>query len=176
VSALQAHPEHSCSAHNYYHFHELSLTVKPWLSTRKDFLLTPRQLMGVKNLLWFPTLVFRKTFTAMPPERDLSPIGDQFLTSYLGTQGSCIYFAGLVGAVRRENEFSMWSPLSGTDKEKLRVKSWASLVRLHERLGNVQAVADLKAKIDASSLDQPSRQAILEASRLAVQPADRKAA
>lgn len=152
VSFLQAHPEFSCSAHNYYHFVETALTVRPWTGVRHDHVLSPRQLMGLSRLLWLPTLVFRKTFTALPPERALAPIGDQFLTSYLGTQGRCMYFEGMLGAVRRENEFSTWSPLSGQQKERIRVKTWTALVALHERLGNLQAVADLKAKIAASPL------------------------
>ena len=166
VGFLQKNPEYSCSAHNYYHFLESSLVVKQWFPPRANFMLTQRQLMGVLTLLWFPTLVFRKTFNAMPPERNLSPIGDQFLTSWLGTQGKCIYFASMYAAVRRENEFSMWSPLSNHDKEKMRVKTWSALVRLHERLGNHDAVADLMAKINASSLDESQRAAILEAARL----------
>ena len=152
VGFLQSNPEFSCSAHNYYHFVETALTVRPWTGVRHDHVLSQRQLMGLSRLLWLPTLVFRKTFSALPPERALAPIGDQFLTSFLGTQGRCMYFEGMLGAVRRENEFSTWSPLSGQQKERIRVKTWTALVALHERLGNPQAVADLKAKIAASPL------------------------
>lgn len=157
VGFLQAHPEFSCSAHNYYHFVETALTVRPWTGVRHDHVLSQRQLMGLSRLLWLPTLVFRKTFSALPPERALAPIGDQFLTSYLGTQGRCMYFEGMLGAVRRENEFSTWSPLSGQQKERIRVKTWAALVALHERMGHQQAVADLKAKIAASPLGVQER-------------------
>ena len=176
VGFLQSHPEFSCSAHNYYHFMESALTVKQWFPPRKEFVLSRGQLMGVLTLLWFPTLVFRKTFSVMPPERNLSPIGDQFLTSYLGTQGMCMYFANTFGAVRRENEFSMWSPLSNLDKEKLRIKTWSALVRLHERLGNEQAVADLMAKIAASPLDEQLRRTILDEARLPTQGVEPMAA
>jgi hypothetical protein len=34
--------------------------------------------------------------SAMPPERALAPIGEQFLTSYLGTFGLCMYFDELL--------------------------------------------------------------------------------
>jgi hypothetical protein len=155
VGFLHSNPEFSCSAHNYYHFVETALTVRPWTGVRHDHVLSQRQLMGLSRLLWLPTLVFRKTFSALPPERALAPIGDQFLTSYLGTQGRCMYFEGMLGAVRRENEFSSWSPLSGQEKERIRVKTWGALVAMHERMGNLQAVADLKAKIAASPLGAP---------------------
>jgi hypothetical protein len=165
VGFLQANPEFSCSAHNYHHFVETALTVRPWTQARHDHVLSPRQLMGLSRLLWLPTLVFRKTFSALPPERALAPIGDQFLTSYLGTQGRCMYFESMLGAVRRENEFSTWSPLSGLEKERIRVKTWTALVHLHQRLGHTQAVADLTAKISASPLVKRG-----EAASLAVPP------
>ena len=171
VSILKAHPDVSCSVHNYLHFVESALTVRPWSRIGKDFFLSQRQLMGVQVLLWFPTLVFRKAFTALPPERDFAAFGDQFLTSYLGTFGRCAYLETLTGAVRRENEFSMWSPLSKVEKERRRVKTWAAMLRLHERLGNRQAVDDVMAKIAASTLDAGTRNAILEASARASAPA-----
>lgn len=152
VGFLQQNPEFSCSAHNYYHFIETSLEVKPWLKKRVDHVLTEQQLMGLHRLLWIPTLVFRKTFSALPPERSLSPIGDQFLTSYLGTQGRCMYFASVFGAVRRENEFSIWSPLSSTAKDRVRVKTWEALIVMHQNMGNAEAVAALRKKITESPL------------------------
>ena len=152
VGFLAANPDYSCSAHNYHHYVETALTVTPWLRSRRDHVLSERDLMGVRRLLWWPTLVFRKTFTALPPERALSPIGDQFVTSYLGTKGRCMYFESLLGAVRRENDFSIWSPLSEAQKERIRIKTWEALICLHENMGNPQAVADLRAKI-AKSLD-----------------------
>ncbi len=163
VGFLQANPGFSCSAHNYYHFVEKDLTVRPWTAVRPDHVMSPRQLMGLARLLWLPTLVFRKTFNKLPPERDLSPTGDFFLTSYLGTQGSCMFFESVLGSVRRENEFSLWSPLPTRDKEVFRVKAWAALVRLHVRLGNRQAVSDLIAKISATSLDDETKANLLEA-------------
>ena len=171
VGFLMQHPEVSCSAHNYLHFAESTLTVRPWSSIGKDFYLSQRQLMGVQVLLWFPTLVFRRLFSELPAERDFAAFGDQFLTSYLGTFGRCAYLETLTGAVRRENEFSMWSPLPQLEKERRRVKTWAAMVRMHERLGNRQAVEDLMAKIHASTLDAGSREAILEASAQACAPA-----
>lgn len=163
VSFLQANPRFSSSAHNYYHFVETALTVTPWMGIRPDRVLSGQQLMSLVRLLWLPTLVFRKRFSVMPPERALAPIGDQFLTSYLGTQGPCMYFDSLLGAVRRENEFSSWSPLPGHAKEQIRVKTWAALVRLHERLGNTQTVRDLLAKVAASPLHTETKAALLQA-------------
>ena len=171
VGFLKEHPDVSCSAHNYLHFVESTLTVRPWSRIGKDFYLSPRQLMGVHVLLWFPTLVFRKVFSEMPPERDFAAFGDQFLTSYLGTFGRCAYLETLTGAVRRENEFSMWSPLSQREKELRRVRTWAAMLRMHERLGNRQAAEDVMAKIRASTLEADTREAILEASAQACAPA-----
>ena len=163
VSFLMAHPDVSCSAHNYYHFIETSLVVRPWSKIGRDCFISQRQLMATQFLLWLPTLVFRKSFSALPPERALAAFGDQFLTSWLGTLGRCAYFDSLMGAVRRENEFSSWSPLPGREKERRRVKTWVAMLRMHERLGQQQAVEDLKAKIDASSLDAPTKAQLLAA-------------
>lgn len=163
VGFLKQHPDVSCSAHNYYHFIETTLTVRPWSRIGRDFFMTPRQLMGVQSLLWFPTLVFRKTFSVMPPERDFAAFGDQFLTSYLGSLGRCAYFETMLGAVRRENEFSMWSPLPKIEKERMRVKTWSALIQMHRRLGNYQAVVDLTEKVNASTLDNEIKLSILEA-------------
>lgn len=153
VGFLVGHPDFSCTTHNYHHFVESSLTVKPWRRSTQDFVITQRQLMGVRWLLWLPTLVFRKTFSALPPERAQAAFGDQFLTSFLGTFGRGMYFETVFSAVRRENEFSTWSPLPETEKERRRVKTWLAMVRLHERLGNAQAVEDLMTKIISSPLD-----------------------
>lgn len=162
VGYLISHPDVSCSAHNYYHFVESTLVVKPWRRTGPDFFISPRQLMGLQFLLWLPTLVFRKTFSALPPERALAAFGDQFLTSYLGTMGRCIYFNTVFGAVRRENEFSTWSPLPEREKERRRVQTWVAMLRMHERLGQQQAVDDLMAKISASSLDPKLKASLLD--------------
>lgn len=167
VGFLMQHPDVSCSAHNYHHFIETSLTVRTWSRIGRDCFISQRQLMATQFLLWLPTLVFRKTFSALPPERALAAFGDQFLTSYLGTLGRCAYFDSLVGAVRRENEFSSWSPLPAREKERRRVKTWVAMLRLHQRLGNAQAVDDLTAKIDASTLDAAAKAALLAAAPLA---------
>ena len=165
VGFLQANPDFSCTAHNYYHYLESALTVKPWSRVGRNFVLSRRQLMGLVTLLWLPTLVFRRSFSVLPPERGLAAIGDQFLTSYLGTMGRCMYFETMHAAVRRENEFSIWSPLPKAEKERRRVKTWAALVRLHERLGHADAVTDLMAKITASPLDAKTKTDLLDASR-----------
>jgi hypothetical protein len=165
VGFLIDHPEYSCSAHNYLHFFESTLTVKPWSTLGRDFVLSERQLMNVKLLLWLPTLVFRKTFDTLPPERERAAIGDQFLTSLLGTMGRCLYIETMLGAVRRENEFSIWSPLPQVEKERRRVRTWAALAQLHQRLGNHQAVADLMDKVAASRLDAAEKDGIVDAAR-----------
>lgn len=163
VGFLKTHPEFSCSAHNYLHFVESAVQVRPWTRLGRDFVLTEQQMMGVHFLVWFPTLVFRRSFSALPPERDLAAFGDQFLTSYLGTKGRCMYFETMLGAVRRENEFSAWSPLPQAEKERRRVQTWAAIASLHRRLGNRQAVADLMAKIAASTLGDDAKAAVLAA-------------
>ncbi|HEV8691847.1 MAG TPA: glycosyltransferase [Ideonella sp.] len=164
VSFLVSHPDVSCSAHNYHHFIETSLVVRPWSRIGRDIFLSQRQLMATQFLLWLPTLVFRKTFSALPPERAFAAFGDQFLTSYLGTMGRCAYFDTFLGAVRRENEFSSWSPLPEGEKERRRVKTWVAMLRMHERMGQQQAVDDLTAKIDASALDARIKASLFDAS------------
>jgi phosphoglycolate phosphatase-like HAD superfamily hydrolase len=162
VSFLEAHSDFSCSAHNYYLYNESQLSIRPWFQSRTDRVLTARQLMSLKRLLWLPTLVFRKTFSNLPAERSLSPIGDQFLTSYLGTFGQCAYFETLLGAVRRENQYSIWTPLSDGQKEAIRVKCWLALVRLHTRLGHVEVVEDLWQKIKSSPLDESEKSSLCQ--------------
>ncbi|MEK8034666.1 glycosyltransferase [Ideonella sp. DXS29W] len=161
VGFLIANPDFSCTTHNYHHFVESSLTVKPWRRAAQDFVMTRRQLMGVRWLLWLPTLVFRKTFSVLPPERSLAAFGDQFLTSYLGTWGRGMYFETLFAAVRRENEFSTWSPLPEAEKERRRVKTWLAMVRLHQRLGHAHAVDEMMAKVIASPLDSMVKAALI---------------
>jgi glycosyltransferase involved in cell wall biosynthesis len=161
VGYLIAHPGVSCSAHNYYHFVEKKLVVKSWRPAAPDFFLSQRQLMGLRCLLWLPTLVFRKTFSVLPPERAQAAFGDQFLTSYLGTMGRCIYFNTMLGAVRRENQFSSWSPLPEEEKERRRVQTWVAMLRMHARMGHQQAVDDLNEKINASSLDARIKASLL---------------
>jgi hypothetical protein len=162
VSFLEQHREFSCCAHNYYHFVESALSIRPWIATREMRVFTPRQLMGIARLFWLPTLVFRRQFDSMPPERALAPIGDQFLTSYLGTFGPGMYFESLMGAVRRENAHSTWSPLGATDKERIRVRTWMAVIRMHAAAGRTQAVADVLAKVSASSLDPAEKAALIE--------------
>lgn len=163
VGFLVAHPDFSCTTHNYHHYVESSSLVKPWRRSVKDFAITPRQLMGARWLLWLPTLVFRKTFSVLPAERALAAFGDQFLTSYLGTWGRGMYFETVFSAVRRENAFSTWSPLPEAEKERRRAKTWLAMVRLHERLGNAHAVEELMAKFDASPLDAQAKAALMSA-------------
>jgi hypothetical protein len=162
VSFLEARSDYACSAHNHYLYTEAKLTVKTWLGSRRDLTLTQRELMGMRRLLWLPTLVFRRVITEMPVEARSSRIGDQFLTSILGTYGKCMYFEGLIGAVRRENPYSAWTPVSEIDKERERVRSWVLMVRMHSRLGNDDAIVDLHAKVAASPLPEPEKSRLVQ--------------
>ena len=161
VGFLEQHPDFSCSAHNYYLYNEAQLAVRPWLHSGADRILSERQLMNITRLLWVPTLVFRKTFSAFPPERAGAPVTDQFLTSYLGTFGRGAYFETFLGAVRRENQHSIWTPMSDARKEVIRVKTWLALTRLHDRLGNAQAATDLRQRVAASSLNATEKSALI---------------
>lgn len=149
---LEAHPDFSCHAHNHYLFEEATLSVRPWLTVGSPKIYSPRQLKNLTRLLWFPTLMFRKAFDELPEERNFAATGDFFLTSYLGYFGHCMYDEGFLGSVRRMNHYSFWTPMSELQKEKLRVKTRFSLIRLHERLGDFCAAGDLMQKVHASSL------------------------
>jgi glycosyltransferase involved in cell wall biosynthesis len=171
VDVLIANPALSCCAHNYQLLHEAGVVVRPWSTGTRDFELSPQQLRGVDMLVWLLTLVFRRRFEVLPPENALSAVGDQFLVSYLGSFGACAYLDSMVGAVRRVNEFSTWMPLPDAEKEVRRVKTWAAILRLHQRLGHADAVAAMQRKIDGARLDAPTRQALLDATRLHATPA-----
>ena len=161
VGFMRQHPDVSCTAHNYYHFVELQLAVRRWGRAEHNAWISAHDLMAVNLLLWLPTLVFRRRFSALPPERALAAFGDQFLVSYLGTFGRGAYLDTFVGAVRRENEFSSWSPLPEAVKERRRVQTWVAIRRLHERLGHPPVVADLDRRIAASPLDAATKAELL---------------
>lgn len=163
---LRDDPGLACVMHNYQHLQEATLAVAPWRPTHHDLRASPRDLKRVRLLIWLPTLMFRRLFSQMPPERGLSASGDYFLTSWLGTFGAGLFVDTFVGAVRRENNFSSWTPLPEAEKERRRVRNFAALVRLHERLGDAQAVQDLLQRIARSTLPATEWQALLEATRL----------
>lgn len=163
VDHLRAHPDVSCSVHNYLHFVEGALTAKPWRVPRRDFAITRAELMRVRYLLWVPTLVFRRTFDRLPPERAFAASGDHLLTSWLGTQGRGHYFETKLWAVRRENTFSSWTPLPEAEKERRRALNWAAMIRMHQRLGNTDAVVALREKFDSYAVDPAVKAAMLVA-------------
>jgi glycosyltransferase involved in cell wall biosynthesis len=165
VSFLEQNPDFSCSAHNYYLYNESEPSVRRWHPSVVDRMLTPAQLMAITRLLWCPTVVFRKLFTTFPPERYLASLGDQFLTSYLGTFGSCAYLDSFVGSVRRQNQYSIWTPVADQQKERARVRTWAALLAFHERLGNHDAASSFRKRIDVSPLDPAEKSTLLEAVR-----------
>lgn len=166
VALLRAEPQTVCVIHNYRHLVESTLDIAPWRTPRKDFAITERELKRVRFLVWLPTLMFRRLFSTLPPERGLSASGDYFLTSWLGTFGRGAYLETFIGSVRRENSFSSWTPLPEAEKERRRVRNFAALVRLHERLGDAQAVHDLLQRIAESPLPEGDKQALLQATRL----------
>lgn len=157
VGFMRQHPDVSCTAHNYLHFAEMQLAIRQWGKATHNAWITPHQLMSVQILLWLPTLMFRRQFSEMPPERSLAAFGDQFLASWLGTFGKGAYLDTFVGAVRRENEFSSWSPLPESEKERRRVQTWVAIRRLHQRLGHTEVVAELDRRIAASPLDAAAK-------------------
>ena len=161
VGYLMTHPDVTCSAHNHYHFRELAVSVLPGQPGRNNVLVPAPQLMAVQKMLWAPTLVFRRTFSSLPPERDLAAFGDQFLISWLGTFGKAACFDSFFGAVRRENEFSTWNPLPEEEKERRRVQTWAAIERLQRRLGNHEAADHLGRCIARSPLDATIKAGIL---------------
>ncbi|MFT4102681.1 MAG: glycosyltransferase [Burkholderiaceae bacterium] len=161
IGYLLKHPDVVCSAHNHYHLIEMMASVLPGQTGRHDVLVSAEQLMGVQKMLWAPTLVFRRLFTELPPERDIAAFGDQFLISYLGTFGKAACFDSFFGAVRRENEFSTWSPLPEVEKERRRVQTWAAIERLHLRLGNQKAADRLGRCVAASSLAAETKSEII---------------
>jgi glycosyltransferase involved in cell wall biosynthesis len=164
VAFLEKNPDFSCSAHNYYLYTEADLSVRPWIASRRDLALSPRQVMNLTRLLWLPTLVFRKTFTAFPPERAFAATSDFVLTSYLGTFGHCAYHETFLGSVRRENQYSFWTPLAQEKKDFMRVKTWVALVRMHENLGNHDVASDLLQKIRSNRLRGADKAALLHES------------
>lgn len=164
VNFLESNPTFSCCAHNHYTLEEKTLNVKRWIIESQDLVLSPRELKNLTRLLWIPTLVFRNIFQELPYEKKFATLFDSFLTSYLGVFGSCMYFQNYLGSVRRLNQFSVWTPMHDSDKEKSRIRTRFALVRMHERLGDYVAAADLLLKIDASSLDKKFKHEISQQS------------
>jgi hypothetical protein len=174
VAFLEKHPEFSCSAHNYFLYDEAQLSIRPWFEPKRDALLSERQVMNLTRLLWLPTLVFRKTFTQFPAERAFAATGDFVLSSYLGTFGRCAYFDTFLGAVRRQNQFSFWTPLDEEKKNYCRVKTWVAIMRMHENLGHHEVAADLLQKIKANPLSESTKSELIQQSLelLKLQPAN----
>lgn len=175
VSFLEANPDYVCSGHNYYHYVESALTVKPFYPVLGEQTLTQRDLMGISRLLWVPTIVYRKLFNELPAETHHTANGDMILTSFLGTFGKGMYFENHLSAVRRENPYSVWTPLSENTKWRNRVKSWMLIVRMHLRLGNEQAVEDLLAHVARAPLDEAEKAQLVEET-LHLMPANAAAA
>jgi glycosyltransferase involved in cell wall biosynthesis len=163
--AKQAHflfdnPSFSCSGHNYLHLHEGLLTVTPWRPGREDRVIGAQQLMNLSQLWWMPwtlTLMYRAECLRIPPERRLTTLGDQFMMSLIGQRGPCMYFEGFIGAVRRENAFSAWSPLSAEGKEKVRLRAWMAIMAYHARRGNRDPVEHMVARLLDSKLPQAAK-------------------
>jgi glycosyltransferase involved in cell wall biosynthesis len=163
--AKQAHflfenPSFSCSGHNYLHFHEGLLTASVWRPGREDRIIAAHELMNLSMLWWMPwtlTMMYRAECFRFPPERSLASLGDQFMMSYLGERGPCMYFEGFIGAVRRENAFSAWSPLSAEGKEKVRLRTWMAIMAYHARRGNRDPVEHMVARLLDSKLPQAGK-------------------
>lgn len=175
VGFLEENPDFVCTAHDYFHYIESTLTVKPWYDGKFPVVVSGRELMANNRLLWVPTVVYRRLFDALPPEACATNNGDMILTSYLGTFGKCMFFENLVCAVRRENQYSVWSPLPESQKQRERVKSWMMMVRMHLRLGNAQAVEDLLAHVAAADVPEPEKSDLVN-EMLQFMPAQSKAA
>lgn len=175
VGFLEANPDFVCTAHNYYHYVESQLTVKPWYPVTAPTVVTQRDLMANNRLLWVPTVVYRRVIDTLPPESFATNNGDMLLTSYLGTFGKCMFFEDRVSAVRRENQYSVWSPLPEAQKQRERVKTWMMLVRMHLRLGNAQAVEDVLAHVAAAEVPEDEKSALVR-EMLYCMPEDMKAA
>ncbi len=147
VDFLDINPEFICTAHNYYHYDEEKLLIRPWIKTNEDRIISADELMKLTRLLWVHTLMFRNVFSAFPAERNQVPHGDSFLTSFLGTMGNCMYFEGFLGAVGRRNSHSSWTPLDKSRKNQLRNQAFVALSNLHQRLGNQEVAEELMKKI-----------------------------
>lgn len=166
VSFLEANPDFVSTTHNYYVYDEskvgLGLWYRPELDERE---FSARELMGLRRFLWHQTLVFRKLFDTLPPEREFAAMGDSFMTSYLGSFGKAMSFERFIGSVRRLNPYSIWTPLSANKKEYMRVKTRYALVRMYERMGKHQAVGDLKMLIQAAEIRASEKEALERESR-----------
>jgi glycosyltransferase involved in cell wall biosynthesis len=170
VGFLEQNRQFSCAGHSYYLYNESELSVRTWDHSARDRIVSRRQMMNISRLFWMPTLVFRNQFSPLPVERACAPIGDQFVTSYLGTLGDGVYFETFLGSVRRKNQYSIWTPMSETKKESIRVQTWMALVRMHERLGNAEAVVDLRQRVEKSPLNAAQKSALFLAAQAAAVP------
>ena len=68
-----------------------------------------------------------------------------------------MYFEGFIAAVRRENAFSAWSPLSAEGKEKVRLRTWMAIMAFHARRGNRDPVEHMIARLLDSKLPLPAK-------------------
>jgi glycosyltransferase involved in cell wall biosynthesis len=150
VDLLHKQPDFVCVGHSFYQLEEFDLKVFPFEHHQQLMVLEAEELMAVKRLFWINALVFRKDFDEFPPERKTVPLGDQFITSFLGNFGKGLYLDQFIGSVARRNPFSVWTPLSQQEKNKQRFITKLALAKMHNRMGHIGAVDQILSSIEKS--------------------------
>lgn len=157
LGALDEFPNFNSCTHNFFKLDYNNLSLTQQYHKRSPEIEPAIDLQYVKRLLWLPTLVFRRNFSALPPEHFASPIGDYLLTSYLGNFGGNIHLSDLMGSVQRKNPYSVWFPLDEAEKDRRRWRARYAIHRMNSRLGNLSACKRNKIIMDRISINAEDR-------------------
>jgi hypothetical protein len=152
VGFLRRTPSISCSVHNYYHYQRVradrpavdddgaQLRARPAAADERAHGAVAADAGLPQDL--------RRAAAGARPGRHRRPVPD-LLPRHPGPLPVLRDAASAPCGGRTSSASGARCP---AEKERRRVKTWAALARMHERLGNAQAVSDLMAKMAASPL------------------------
>ena len=139
---LDEHPHVMSVTHNFFRFRTDTLSLTEGYRPAGTILERPDSVRCCNRLFWVHTLMFRNKFDCIPPEWLACGIGDQILTSYLGSFGCNAHISDLFGSLQRLNPFSVWTPMSENEKNCRRFVVKVAIRELNKRLGADRRVID----------------------------------
>jgi hypothetical protein len=141
---LQNNPAWSAVTHNHFELDESTGRLAPGRSTKIRGVIPRQDLVNINLVLWGHTLMVRRSLLDMPHYRlQDGVLGDQVMTSMLGSAGEVFFIGNLFGSVARRNLFSTYTPLSSADKQRRRINTRRFLAPILVQRGEQQAAQRL---------------------------------
>jgi len=145
ANALQRNPTWSAVTHNHFELDESNGRLIPGRTIKTRGFLSKQDLVNVNLVLWAHTLMIRRSLLDMPSySLNDGVLGDQVLTAVLGVAGPIYFIGDLFGSVARRNLFSTYTPLTGADKQRKRIKTRQFLSPILLERGETQAAQRLQ--------------------------------